>query len=135
MLSDEFGLELLCDAIQAWRDGARLPEYDPYERRAKPEEGDLRAATLGAMFSGDEEMPPEPTARDYCDSLRAVLRDKFMPIYDDLMQLPKVATEGIPPGAVASVLTMTEKVRRRLELKAEVYADFHGDPNAEADEE
>ena len=49
------------------------------------------------------------------------------------MKLPEVATEGIPPDAVAGILDMTEKVRRRLELKAEAYIEFHGDPNDDLD--
>ncbi|MGN6373673.1 MAG: hypothetical protein ACTHM1_11920 [Solirubrobacteraceae bacterium] len=131
MLSEQFGLEFLGAAISAWRNGERLPEHDPQTREPKADAGDLRPATLGAMFSGEKDMPPEPSARDYCDSLRSVLRDKFMPVYDDLMKLPEVATEGVPPDAVESILAITERVRRRLELKAELYRDFHGDPNGE----
>jgi hypothetical protein len=85
------------------------------------------------MFSGEEQMPPEPTARDLCDSLRTVLREEFMPTYDSLMELPEVSTEGIPPDAVDGILEIIQKVRPRLELKAELYRDFHGDPNAGLD--
>ena len=135
MLEDEFGLELLGDAIQAWRDGRRLPEYDADERTPMKNGGDLRPATLGKMFSGEKDMPPEPTARDLCESLRNTLRNRFMPTYDELVLLPEVRTEGIAPDAVQGVLTIMEPVRKRLELNAEKYRDFHGDPNADAVDE
>ncbi len=135
MLEDQFGLELLGDAIQAWRDGRRLPEYDADERTPKEHGGDLRPATLGKMFSGEKDMPPEPTARDLCESLRNTLRNKFMPTYEELVGLPEVRTEGIAPDAVEGVLTIIEPVRKRLELNAEKYRDFHGDPNADAVDE
>jgi hypothetical protein len=135
MLEDEFGLKLLGDAIQAWRDGRRLPEYDADERTPMRNDGDLRPATLGKMFSGEKDMPPEPTARDLCESLRNTLRNRFMPTYDELMGLPEVRTEGIAPDAVQGVLTIMEPVRKRLELNAEKYRDFHGDPNADAVDE
>lgn len=131
MLDDQFGLELLGTAIQAWRDGERLPEYDVETRTPKAKDGDLRPATLGMMFNGEKDMPPEPTARDLCESLRNTLRNRFMPTYEELMILPEVRTEGIAPDAVQGVLTIMEPVRRRLELNAEKYRDFHGDPNAD----
>jgi hypothetical protein len=135
MLEDEFGLKLLGDAIQAWRDDKRLPEYDADERTPKRNGGDLRPATLGKMFSGERDTPPEPTARDLCESLRKTLRNRFVPTYEELIGLPEVRTEGIAPDAVEGVLAIMEPVRKRLELNAEKYRDFHGDPNADAIDE
>lgn len=134
MLDDEFGLELLGDAIAAWRTDERLPEYDADKRQPRDDAGDLRPATLGMLFSGETEMPPEPTARDLCETLRNVLRSKFMPTYDDLVKLPEVRAEGIAPDAVNGILSIMEPVRRRLERNAEKYHDFHGDPNGDVDE-
>ena len=51
------------------------------------------------------------------------------------MGLSEVRTEGIAPDAVQGVLTIMEPVRKRLELNAEKYRDFHGDPNADAVDE
>lgn len=135
MVDDEFGLQLLADAIQAWRDGQRLPEYDPEKRKIKDVETDLRPATLGQLFSGEKELPPEPSARDLCETLRKVLEQKFMPPYNTMMKLPEVQQEGIAPDSVNGVLRMMEPVRKRLELQAEKYTEFHGDPNGDEGDE
>ena len=134
MLDDEFGLDVLADAIAAWREGERLPEYDAEKRTPKTGAGDLRPATLAQMFSGEKDPPPEPSARDLCETLRKVLEQKFTPPYDAMMKLPEVQQEGIAPDAVNGVLKVIEPVRKRLERQAEKYIEFHGDPNGDVDD-
>lgn len=135
MLTDTLGLELLGDAIQAWRDGTWLPDYDPETRKPAPQAGALRPATLSALFGGSRQAPPAPNVRDLCTALQAVLDEQFMPTYEQLMKLPEVTSEGVPPASADPIIATMDKVRRRLELRAEFYREFYGESdNADDDE-
>lgn len=129
MLSDDFGISLLGEAVERWRKDDRLPEYDPETRLIKKGAGALRSSTLAQMFGGEQAPPPQPSATDLCARMRKVLDERLTPIFQELRDLPEVADEGVPPDAANRVLHALEPVRRRLERESEKYRDFHGDPN------
>lgn len=135
MLSDDLGISLLGEAIDGWRIGERLPEYDPETRTVKKGAGALRAGTLAQMFGGELAPPAQPSATDLCARMRKVFDDRVMPVYQELRELPEVSEEGVPPDAANRVLDRLEPVRRRLERESEKYCDFHGDPNGELEDE
>lgn len=137
MLEDPtgLGLRLLAKAIEAWRDGSPLPEYDLAKRKPLRGGGPMRASTLAALFPNpDTSVEPADSAADLLLKMQKTLALKFQPVLDELLELPEVRREGAPPDAIQEVLDVLVPARQKLELQMAKFEEFHGAGDDEGDE-
>lgn len=134
MLGDEegLGLKLLADAIQAWRDGEPIPEYDLDKHKPIKGAAPMRPSTLAALFPNpDARVTPADSATDLLHKMQRILADRFQPVLDELLELPEVRREGAPSDAIQEVLDILVPARQKLELQWAKFEEFHADANEE----
>ncbi len=118
MVHDEFGQQLLGEAIAALRKGssglpARDPEtHDPKGRDAENRIVQMDLANLHALFSddgagsGDEAGVEARTHDDVLAELLSVARDDISPLLEELKELPDVVREGLVPNKVKDLVEL-----------------------------
>jgi hypothetical protein len=133
MLEDDLGLQLLAEAIQGWRDGEPLPEYDIDKREPTRDAAPMRPSTVAALFpTPDTTVAPQDSATDLLQKLTKLLGSRFQPVLDEFLDLPEVRREGAPPEAVQEVLDILVPARGKLELQIAKFEEFHAEVEEEA---
>jgi hypothetical protein len=134
MLEDTggLGLRMLAGAIEAWREGTPLPEYDVEKRKPIKGAAPMRPSTLAVLFPNpDTSIEPADSSTDLLHKMQKTLANKFQPVLDELLELPEVRREGAPPDAIQEVLDILVPARQKLELQMAKFEEFHASSDDE----
>jgi hypothetical protein len=141
MIHDEFGQELLGEAITTLRAGKdRIPARDPESRAPKGRDAQNRVvpmdpANLRELFpnssggSGGSGEPPR-TQDDVLVEMKSTVRNDLGRLLDELKELPEVVREGIAPNKVKDLFDLLLEYAGELDYLGRKGADhLHASEN------